>query len=1165
MKTIPSLEKPRPLLILGRAANAADLALRRILHAKQRGQSLVVVDYQGSLAAHLTQRNKGNLHKGPLLWCDLANRRRPSALFRLARSPGMKPALKSFLHNCVRHMVAPVSMPTIDVAVELAYRMADQGSVGLAALLGCLRRPETSHGLRSTPSLAAELDALIELLAWMLRFPAVWSLSEGNNFVDLRHTLTLGGTAWIELPGAHFERLEHQVASWMVDAALMDALLSSRDVKSPGEAQRLSPIVLYGFPIACPLTVESGDIKAKQVGLFAFSAAQPLPAPARHWLDVDADCWVAGDIGELADTARTDWLDEAERNRLKDLKSGEVWVRSGANRKAVTALVRPPEANTSLSLDFRRQALKRLRLSPVKQFSSSVTSRDLAAPQNANLYFKLCTKEALYAGWFRVKTHNRHSYGYDLMTVEQFGTVLDIEIDQLVKEMTEGRYRSRPLRTARIPKPDGDFRVLKIPCVRDRVVQAACLQLVEPLFDSRFSSASFAYRPGRGAHHAVAVARSMLRLGKHWVVTADIRKCFDTIDHDIVLRLVGDVIGDRDLIQLIRHWLATDVIDFMDVIPSELGVPQGAAISPLLANIYLDPLDKAFEQAGIAFVRYADDYVVFCNSEPEAQAALRMMSEFLAGVLRLTLKSAKTNYCHVQKNVESGVGFLGFQIALSDVCLPPAKMDRTLHAFAEIVETIASPEASVMEQYLAVMQVSSRIKGFRNYFLIDDAPSIRTQLRELDAAVDTLAQQRFAVAPDMAAVWALRERFLPDTDTAVRNTKTAAEVAVLTGAYPQDRPVYVMPPPEATDVSTSNINATALTALSPSQPVGQVIDPDVLVIDGRLHVMTSGCFVTVNGDDVVVRRRKAEIFRMPIAGLTMVYLEGRGIGLSADLTMGLCDKGISVVFTPLVGIPAAIAQPVQGTRSDLRQQQVLRRSAPDILKIGLGMLSAKVANQASVLKYFARYRKRTDDVVYRQLTGCADDIRVIAGTLDGLDPTAANIRATAMGHEGRAAAKYWTSLAVLMPTALSFPGRHTRHATDPVNSAINYVYGMLYGEVWRAVIRAGLDPYFGIIHGTERDQGSLVFDLIEEYRAPVGDRLVLGMLGRGFALELDKDGRLRAASRYKLVHAFHKQWQRNVSWRGKMRTPSDILEMQVTSLKNAYLGTDEYRPFRFRW
>ena len=131
--------------------------------------------------------------------------------------------------------------------------------------------------------------------------------------------------------------------------------------------------------------------------------------------------------------------------------------------------------------------------------------------------------------------------------------------------------------------------------------------------------------------------------------------------------------------------------------------------------------------------------------------------------------------------------------------------------------------------------------------------------------------------------------------------------------------------------------------------------------------MTSGCYVTVSGDNVVVRRRKTEIFRMAIAELTMVYLEGKGIALSADLTMHLCEKDVPVVFTPLVGIPAAIAQPVQSARSQLRQQQVLRRNDPDILKVGLEMLAAKVANQASVLKYFARYRKNKDDAVYGRL------------------------------------------------------------------------------------------------------------------------------------------------------------------------------------------------------
>ena len=1167
MKTSSSREKPRPLLILGRVPNVASLALRRILHAKERGQALVVVDYQGNLASLLTEKNKGNLHKGPLLWCDLANRRRPTALFRFKQSSGMKPALHGFIESCVRHLAVPVSGPTIDAVVDLAYRLAEHGSVGLAALVRSLRRPETSHPLRRNQGLAVELDRVIELLDWVLRFPAVWSLSEGNNCVDLSQALTLGGTVWIELPNAHFERLEHQVVSWMVDAVLVDALLSDSGAKPQHNAVRHPPILMYGFPTASPLPLADAKVEAKQVGLFAFSATHPLPAAARSWLEADADCWIAGDIGEIPAAAKTEWLDESERNRLRDLQTGQVWVRSGANHKAVTVLVRPPEANASLAQGFRRQALKRLRLTPVKQFSSALRGNEPQAPQNTDLYRKLCTREALYAGWFRVKAHNRHSHGADRITIEQFGAALDTELEHLGLDLEAGRYRCRPLRTARIPKADGDFRILKIACVRDRVVQAACLHLIEPLFDARFSPSSFAYRPGRGAHHAVALARAAIGSGKHWAVTADIRKCFDSIDHDILLRLVGDVIGDRDLVQLIRHWLAADVVDFMDIIPSEIGVAQGEAISPLLANIYLDPLDKEFERIGIAFVRYADDYVVLCNSEAEAQAALRLMGEFLHGVLRLALKPAKTQY----GRVEEGIGFLGYQIVLSDVRIPPDKMARTVQTIGELLEAIASPQSTLLEKYRTVMRINALSRGFRNYFLIDNAPAIRTQLSEMDAAVDALASQRFTMAHGLELAWESREKFMPDIDNAAHQSQTLAEVVVLTGGYPMDRPSYLAHDftPEQIGKAPSLPNDALMSGEAATGSSGKnadpLIDPDVLEIDGRLHVMTSGCYVTVSADDLVVRRRKNEIFRVAISELTMVYLEGKGIALSADLTMRLCEKDIPVVFTPLIGIPAAIAQPVQSTRSNVRQQQVLRRNDPDVLKVGLSMLAAKVANQASVLKYFARYRKRKNDAAYAELTRCADEIRGIAETLDGFDPAAVAARASAMGFEGRAAAKYWSSFAILVPGDLSFPGRHTRHATDPVNSAVNYVYGMLYGEVWRAVIRAGLDPYFGIIHGTERDQGSLVFDLIEEYRAPFGDRLVLGMLGRGFALELDKEGRLRAACRHKLVHAFHKQWQRVVRWRGGTRAPSAILELQVTSLKNTYLGNDEYRPFKFRW
>ncbi|MFN0164351.1 MAG: reverse transcriptase domain-containing protein, partial [Burkholderiales bacterium] len=948
MKDGASRASARPLLILGRPVDAADLTLKRVLRGKERGHPLIVVDYQGVLADQLSERNKGNLRKGPFVWCDLANRRRPIALFRFRRSLAMKVALTAFLANCSRQLAAEIPKGAIDAAAELSLRMADQGSVGLAALARGLRRPETSLPLRRDPEAARAIDRLAEMLEWMLRFPTVWSLSEGNNPIDLKAACAAGGTVWLELPAPHLERQEHRIAAAMVEAAVLHALMGEDDDVGNPPPKRAMATVVFGFPEACPSTMLVTGLVARQVGLFALTDTLPRAVAAKPWLDSGADCWVAGSVGDLPAAAHPWLLNDAERQRLGSLEAGQVWVRSGATGKAVTVLVRPPEPGATMAQGFRRESLKRLSVSPVKQFSSAISANVVPAPPNADLYQRLCTREALLAGWFRVKMNNRHSHGSDRVTIAQFGAALEAEIRQLLEELTAGRYRCRPLRTARIPKADGDTRVLRIACVRDRVAQAACLQLLEPIFDARFSAASFAYRPMRGAHHAVALVRGAIRAGKRWAVTADIRKCFDSIDHDILLRLVGDVIGDRDLIRLIRHWLTVDVIDFCDILPAERGVPQGEAISPLLANVYLDPLDKELERCAMVFARYADDYIVLCDTEAQAQAALKLMSDFLQGALRLALKPGKTQYCRV----EEGVGFLGFRIGVDEVRIPADKKDRALDTARNCVEVMTSTGATSMQRCRALMDLNALIRGFRNYFLIDDAGAIRAQLADMDAAIDAFAAGRLDADPGLCFAWQWRERLQPRDDEP--DLRQEAEAQALTGAYPLEHPARVVDedsPRTQAGREGAVASPPAAGAAAPKIPAesGASFDPDVLVMDGRLHIMTGGCYVTVSGEDLVVRRRKEEIFRTPMATLSMAYLEGKGIAISADLTMQLCDRGVSVVFTPLIGIPSAVAQPTQGMRSDLRRQQALRRNDPEMLRVGLDMLAAKVANQASVL------------------------------------------------------------------------------------------------------------------------------------------------------------------------------------------------------------------------
>ena len=199
------------------------------------------------------------------------------------------------------------------------------------------------------------------------------------------------------------------------------------------------------------------------------------------------------------------------------------------------------------------------------------------------------------------------------------------------------------------------------------------------------------------------------------------------------------------------------------------------------------------------------------------------------------------------------------------------------------------------------------------------------------------------------------------------------------------------------------------------------------------------------------------------------------------------------------------------------------------------------------------------------MRGAAEDIRSIARNIRILDPTASAVRAKAMGLEGNAAAIYWRQVMNMIPAELEFSGRITRCATDRVNQCLNYVYAMLYGEVWRAVVRSGLDPYFGLMHGSKRDQGSLVFDLIEEFRTPFADRLIIAMIGRGFQPKIVKNGFLRTKTKRQMANGFLKKWGKKMVWRSHKLSPAAILEKQAKSLVQLFNREGGYLPYKMRW
>ncbi len=260
--------------------------------------------------------------------------------------------------------------------------------------------------------------------------------------------------------------------------------------------------------------------------------------------------------------------------------------------------------------------------------------------------------------WSRVAA-NDGAAGMDGISVAQFEANVEERLTQLSSDLRAKTYRPQPVRRAYIPKAGGGRRPLGIPTVRDRIVQQAVLQILEPIFEVKFSKRSHGFRKGRGCATALDVVDRAVKHGYQWVVDADIQTFFDTVDHEKMLTALNEEVADGALLKLVRYILAAGVIEPMvsEIEPSEMGTPQGGPLSPLLANIYLHVFDEAMERAGYGLVRYADDFVIFAKSESEAESALQLASEILEGQLGLTLHPEKTRIV----SVDEGFGFLGYQ------------------------------------------------------------------------------------------------------------------------------------------------------------------------------------------------------------------------------------------------------------------------------------------------------------------------------------------------------------------------------------------------------------------------------------------------------------------------------------------------------------------------
>jgi len=274
-----------------------------------------------------------------------------------------------------------------------------------------------------------------------------------------------------------------------------------------------------------------------------------------------------------------------------------------------------------------------------------------------SLMDKVGTRKTLERAWVQVQA-NKGAAGVDHVTTGEFEQHLDANLDKLVEELGEGTYRPQNIRRGWIAKLGSkEKRPLGIPTVRDRVVQTALVKVLEPIFERDFAEHSYGFRPKRGCKDALRRVDHLLQQGYAWVVDADLKSYFDTIPHGQLMERVASKIADGAVLDLVEAFLKVKVMETMQGWIPEQGTPQGAVLSPLLSNLYLDPLDQEMAAAGYEMVRYADDFVILCRSQATAEQALKRVQEWTAKA-GLRLHPDKTRI--VEATQPGGFDFLGY-------------------------------------------------------------------------------------------------------------------------------------------------------------------------------------------------------------------------------------------------------------------------------------------------------------------------------------------------------------------------------------------------------------------------------------------------------------------------------------------------------------------------
>lgn len=344
----------------------------------------------------------------------------------------------------------------------------------------------------------------------------------------------------------------------------------------------------------------------------------------------------------------------------------------------------------------------------------------------------------------------------------------------------------------------------------------------------------------------------------------------------------------------------------------------------------------------------------------------------------------------------------------------------------------------------------------------------------------------------------------------------------------------------------------------------------------HLLVDQYGAFIGKHSERLIVTKGEEKIAQAPLLHLESVIITNRGVSISAEAVRECTERGIPIYFISSTGTPYAslFSAGLTGTIAT-RRAQIEAFQQPRALQLVLAIGIGKLQNQSNLIKYMAKYRKDTQPELFEELQRCALEIQDFCIELERIQNTPEyrkgtlrldDVRQEVMGIEGRGAGHYWKAVSLILPPKYAFPGRVRKGAQDAINAALNYGYGILYGQIERALVLAGLDPYAGFLHVDRPGKPSMTLDFIEEFRPVIVDRTIFGMANKNMPLEQDEEKLLTQETRRLIAEKINQRLDSQATFEGKQYTLRSIIQIQARHIATFLRGErNDYQAFILKW